>query len=114
MNVVIKQILLEHLARGHKQVAVAALAAEFKGALGRGVSSRAAGCRFYIRDNRNLKLALDLFHKRGKLRRCAYTRQFCLWWHSHIGFEGNVILGDVQSRGIAIGVGYTKSMVAAI
>jgi hypothetical protein len=61
-----------------------------------------------------LKLALDLFHEGGKLRRCAYTRQFCLWWHSHIGFEGNVVLGDVQSRVGMGGVGHTKSMVAAI
>ena len=99
MNVVIKQILFEHLARGHKQVAVAALAAEFKGALRRGVSSRGASYRFHIRDNRNLKLALDLFHELGELRRCAYTGQFCLGWHGHISFEGNMILGDVQSRG---------------
>ena len=97
MDVVIKQILLEHFARGHEQVAVAALAAEFKGAFRRGVSSRATSCSFYIRDDRNLKLALDLFHEGGKLGRCAYTRQFCLWWHCHIGFKGNVVLGDVQS-----------------
>ena len=99
MNVVIKQILFEHLARGHKQVAVAALAAEFKGALRRGVSSRAAGYSLNVRDNRNLKLALDLFHELGEFGGCAYTRQFYLGWHSHIGFEGNMILGDVRSRG---------------
>jgi hypothetical protein len=63
MDVVIKQILLKHLARGHEQVAVAALAAEFKGAFCRRVSSRAASGSFYIRDNRNLKLALDLFYE---------------------------------------------------
>jgi hypothetical protein len=92
MNVVIKQILLKHLARRHKQVTVAALTTELKGAFGRGVGPRATSCRFYIRDDSNLKLALDLFDERGKLRRCAYTRQLCLWRHSHIGFEGNVIL----------------------
>src|SRR5947208_2419004 len=92
MNVVIKQILFEHLACRHKQVAVAALATEFKGALRRGVGSRDDSCSFNVRDNRNLKLALDLFHELGELWRCTYTRQLCLRWHSHIGFEGDVIL----------------------
>jgi hypothetical protein len=42
------------------------------------------------------------------------TRQFRLLWHSHIYFEGNMILGDVRSQGDVTGVGHHKSMVAAI
>jgi hypothetical protein len=98
MNTVIKQILLEHLTRGYEQVAVATLTAEFERALGWCVSSRPACCCFNIRNDRDLQLALDLLHERGKLGGCAYTRQFCLWWYSHISFEGNVVLGDDQSR----------------
>jgi hypothetical protein len=110
----VKQILLKHLPRRDEQVAVATLTAEFERALRWCVSSRSTGCCFDIRDDRNLQLALDLFHKRGKLGGCAYTGQFSLRWYSHIGFEGNVILGDNQSRWALAIVGLTKSIVAAI
>ncbi len=99
MHVVLNEELLEHLAGGDEEVAVAALTSELERAFGRHFRDGPVcdGC-LDIRRNDDLQIALDTLGEADEVRRRTNPGEVRVWGDGHVGFEWNVILEQSQTE----------------
>ena len=93
VHVVLDEELLEHLASGDEEVAIAALTPELERAFGRHFRDGAVrDGRLDIRRDDDLQIALDTLGEADEVRGGAYPGEVRVRWNCHVGFERNVIL----------------------
>lgn len=92
MSIVADQILFKHLASGHQEVAVTALASELEGSLRGSVDSGPRRRDFHIGGNDDLQLVLDSVDECREVRRGADTGELRMSGDSHVSFERHMVL----------------------
>jgi hypothetical protein len=84
MDIVIQQVLLQHLSRSGQEIAVAPLAPELERKVGGRVRAVDVAVRrsTYIRSDDNLAIPFDAFDKGRKIRRGAESWELRIGRHS--------------------------------
>lgn len=95
MNVVILQKLFQHFTGSNQEIAVASLAPEFERIFARSLRAGVPigkSSPLEVGRDRDLQLALDVFHHCVELGRSTDTRKLGTRRNSHIRFKRNMIL----------------------